>query len=350
MAQLGFFDVQRRYEGLDRKQDPLVLLAALIPWESFRADLHAALVSFGPRTGARKSAAGRKPWDEVLIFKALVLQTLYNLSDEQTEYQIRDRLSFVRFLGLGLEGGVPDATTLWLYREAWTKAGLMEKLFASFDRYLREQGYRAQGGQIVDASIVAAPRQRITAEEKAAVIAGETPSGWAAKPAKLRQKDRDARWTKKNGSSQFGYKNHISIDRKYKLIRLFTVSNAGLHDSQVFADLLDWNNSARDVWADAAYRSATSRAMLDEFELRSHIHRRNERGHPLTERQQAANTVRSRVRARVEHVFGHMTTSMGGKFLRTIGLARARTKIGAMNLVYNMSRFISLHRQQTRAA
>ena len=111
MGQLGFFDLSRRYEGLDVKDDPLVAIAAMIPWESLRPKLKASLITGGLRASdvARKSPAGRKPWDEVVIFKALVLQALYNLSDDQAEYQLRDRLSFMRFLGLGLEDAVPDA-------------------------------------------------------------------------------------------------------------------------------------------------------------------------------------------------------------------------------------------------
>jgi len=346
MGQMGFFDLSRRYEGLDGKRDPLPLLAKLVPWENFRPELQAALRAHGLRTpaAARKSAAGRKPWDEVLVFKALVLQALYNLSDEQTEYQIRDRLSFMRFLGLGLEDRVPDATTLWLYREALAKAGVVENLFATFDAHLRAQGYRATGGQIVDASIVTAPRQRNTREENIAIKAGETPPGWAENPAKLCQKDLDARWTQKNGRNFYGYKNHISIDRSYKLVRRYTVSDASRHDSRELEEVLDWNNSSAEVWADSAYRSAEREDMLKEYGLRSRLHRRAARSHPLSGRQRAANTARSRVRARVEHVFGHQTVAMGAKLVRTIGLVRAHAKIGMMNLAYNMSRFACLYR------
>src|SRR5450759_2376218 len=119
VGQLGFFDLNRRYEGLDAKGDPLVAIAAIVPFESFRPKLKAALIKGELRKSSseRKSSAGRKPWDEVVIFKALVLQALYNLSDDEAEYQIRDRFSFVRFLGLGFEDTVPDAKTLWLYRE-----------------------------------------------------------------------------------------------------------------------------------------------------------------------------------------------------------------------------------------
>jgi IS5 family transposase len=346
MGQMGFFDVSQRYEGLDRKGDPLPLIAELVPWEEFRPKLKAALKAKGLRkTGAeRKSPAGRKPWDEVVIFKALVLQALYNLSDEQMEYQLRDRLSFMRFLGLSLADSVPDATTLWLYREALMEAGAVEKLFDDFDAHLRAQGYQATGGQIVDASIVAAPKQRNTRDENAAIKAGDVPPEWSPNRAKLRQKDTDARWTQKHGRSYFGYKNHVGIDRKNKLVRRYTVTDAACHDSQQFANLLDDSNSNANVWGDSAYSSAAAEAMLKERGYRSHVHRRGARNHPLSEREQAGNTTRSRVRARVEHVFGHQTTAMGGKIVRTIGLARASAKIGMMNLAYNVSRFAYLRR------
>ena len=224
-----FLDLSSRYQSLDAKPDPLVALNKLIPWEEFRPKLLAALEEAGLRAKAetRKSAAGRKPLDEIVMFKVLVLQSLYNLSDDNAEYLIRDRLSFMRFLGLGLEGTVPDAKSIWLYREAWAKDGTAKVLFEAFDAYLKQQGYLAMGGQIVDATIVPVPKNRNTPEENAAIKAGEVPSGWAENPAKLRQKDLDARWTKKHGQSHYGYKNHINIDRTHKLVREYTVSPLG---------------------------------------------------------------------------------------------------------------------------
>src|SRR3982074_731849 len=141
MGQLGFFDLIGRYESLDEKSDPLVAIAAMVPFESFRSKLKAALIKGELRTSdaTRKSLAGRKPWDEVMIFKALVLQALYNLSDDQAEHQLGDRLSFMRFLGLELEDTVPDAKSLWLYREALGKAGAVEELFDLFDGLLKDR-------------------------------------------------------------------------------------------------------------------------------------------------------------------------------------------------------------------
>lgn len=345
MDQPGFFDLSRRYEGLDAAGDPLVAIAAAVPFELFRGKLKRALVKGGLRKAdaARKSLAGRKPWDEVLIFKILVLQALYNLSDDQMEYQLRDRLSFMRFVGLSLEEAVPDAKTLWLYREALTKAKAVDKLFHLFDDYLKDHGYLAMGGQIIDATIVPAPSQRNSREDNHTVKSGETPAPWKAHPAKNRQKDKDARWTKKHGKSYFGYKNHINIDRRHKLVRRYVVSTASVHDSQKFEDVLDPGNTASGVWADSAYRSADTEAKLAARCMKSHIHRRGARGKPLTQPQQAANKARSKVRARVEHVFGAQHT-MGGKFVRTIGIARATTKIGMQNLAYNMRRLVVLER------
>ena len=348
MSQMGFFDLSRRYEGLDGKKDPLVTLARVVPWELFRPKLLAALTSQDLRTPAaeRRSAAGRKPWDEVVIFKALVVQALYNLSDEQTEYQLRDRLSFMRFLGLGLEDAVPDATTLWLYREALARAGAVEALFSAFDGYLREHGFLAMGGQIIDATIVAAPRQRNSRDDNDTIKRGGTPPDWDAQPAKRRQKDVDARWTKKHGRTYFGYKNHIGMDRRHKLVRRYSVTDAARHDSGEFEAVLDSANTCSKVWADSAYRSAQTEENLAERSYKSCIHRRGARNHPLSPREQQGNTTRSRVRARVEHVFGHQANAMGGKLVRTIGLVRAKMKIGMQNLTYNMSRFVHLRSAQ----
>jgi IS5 family transposase len=352
MSQPGFFDLQRRYEGLDAHGDPLVAISGAVPFEMFRVKLRTALIKGGLRRSEvdRKSPAGRKPWDEVLIFKVLVLQALYNLSDEAMEYQLRDRLSFMRFVGLGLEDAVPDAKTLWLYREALAKVGAMEKLFDLFDGYLKAKGYLAMSGQIIDATIVAAPRQRNSRDDNASVKAGETPEEWEKQPAKNRQKDKDARWTKKHGRSHFGYKNHVCIDRRHKLVRRFAVTSASVHDSQKLDDLLDPENTASTVWADSAYRSQEAEEKLAARGFKSRIHRRGSRGKPLTARQEAANKTRSSVRARVEHVFGSQHTSMGGKLVRTIGIVRASIKIGMQNLAYNMRRLVVLERGMMAAA
>ncbi len=341
MGQTGFFDLERRLDALSAKGDPLETIKTTVPWETFRADIEAVTET---RPEERKSNAGRKPYDAILKFKIVVLQSLYNLSDEQTEFLIRDRLSFMRFLDLGLEDTVPDATTLWLFREALVEAKLIDTLFDRFGQHLAAKGYIARGGQIVDATIVSAPKQRNTREENDTVKNGHTPEDWEKKPAKNRQKDKEARWTKKGGQSFYGYKNHVGVDKTHKLIRKWDATDASPHDSQKLDDVLDPTNTCKEVWADSAYRSAEIEAKLAAKGLKSRIHRRAARNRPLSPTQEAANTTRSRVRARVEHVFGHQENSMGRKIVRTIGMARARFKIGMMNLGYNIRRLMQLER------
>jgi IS5 family transposase len=274
----------------------------------------------------------------------LVLQTLNNLSDEQAEYQVRDRLSFTRFLRLSIEDSIPDATTLWLFREKLAKAGLIEKLFDRFDQHLAAKGYMARGGQMVDATIVPVPTQRNSRDENEAVKAGRIPEEWDNKPAKLRQKDRDARWTKRHGRSFFGYKNHVNADAKHKLIRRYEVTDAAVHDSQKLDGLLTNSNTSAEVFADSAYRSTQIEGRLRASGFKSRIQRRATRNHALSEAQANANRNRSKIRARVEHVFAAQETALGGRIVRTIGIVRARAKIGLQNLAYNIRRLVTLER------
>jgi len=344
MAQLGFFDADRRLAALSAKGDPLEAIGTLVPWESFRADIEAVVLT--PEE-ARKSNAGRKPIDAIVMFRMLVLQSLYNLSDEQIEFQVRDRLSFTRFLGLGFEDSIPDGTTLWLFRERLAKAGLVEKLFARFGYYLEAKGYIARGGQMVDATIVPVPKNRNTKEENEAVKAGQTPKAWAKKPARNRQKDKDARWTKKHGKSFYGYKNHVNADARHKLIRRYGVSDASVHDSGQFDALLTKTNTSIEVYADSAYRSAATEAKLKARGFKSRIHVRAGRNHPLSQTQETANRKKSKIRARIEHVFGAQETAPGGRIVRTIGMVRAQAKIGLDNLAYNIRRLVTLERMAT---
>ena len=335
MTQPGFFDWQFRYEKLDATGDPLVQLNKVIKWERFRSRLEEI------REKDRKSNAGAKPYDVVMMFKVLIIQSLYNLSDEAVEYQILDRMSFMRFLGLNLGDPVPDAKTIWLFREQLTQAGSIARLFKQFEGYMRESGFAAKRGQIIDASIVSIPKQRNSREENEIIKNGQTPEKWT--DTKKRQKDVDARWTKKNSKSYFGYKNHIGVDVKHKLIRAYQVTSANLHDSQVFEELLSANTS-RDLWADSAYRSADRLDWLAEHQYREQVQRKGTRNHPLSSWERQGNRTRSRIRSRVEHIFGVQAQRAGSLILRSIGLVRARAKIGLRNLAYNLDRYGTLLR------
>lgn len=334
MMQTGLFDWQIRFEQLNNGGDPLIKLNEVVNWELFRNDLQQV------RDKARKSNAGRKPFDVVLMFKILILQSLYNLSDDAIEFQIRDRLSFMRFLNLTLGDVVPDAKTVWLFREQLTEAEMIKPLFDRFDDFLRKNGFSARKGQIVDASIIPAPRQRNSRDENKQIKDGQIPDDWSDN--KRRQKDTDARWTKKNGKNYFGYKNHIQVDAKNKLIREYAVTEASTHDSQVFEELLDEDNSSRDVWADSAYRSQQTLDTLEQEGFREHLQRKGCRHKKLTEREKRGNHTRSKVRSRVEHIFGVQAQRAGSLILRAIGLTRATAKIGLRNLAYNIDRFCLL--------
>jgi len=229
----GLFDVQSRLQKIDANGDPLVILNRVVDWEMFRPDLEPL------RARDRKNNAGRPAYDVVLLFKMLVLQSLYNLSDDRTEQQVLDRLSFHRFLGLAFGDPVPDAKTLWAFREVLHADDRARRLFDKFDAFLREHGFQARQGQIVDAAIVPVPKQRNSRGENQRIKDGEAAQVRAAwTPAKAAQKDTDARWTQKNGKSFFGYKHHDSVDVKHKLVRGYTVTPANTHDSNVFAELL----------------------------------------------------------------------------------------------------------------
>lgn len=280
--------------------------------------------------------------DVLVMFKLLVLQQLYNISDEELEYQVSDRLSFMQFLGFGLADEVPDATTVWLFRQQLTEQQLIEPLFERFDAYLIEQGYAAKGGQIVDATLIPVPKQHNPDDENQQIQQGEVPAAWQNKPHKRSQKDTDARWTKKGGKSYFGYKDHICIDVEHGLIRCYSVTDASVHDSQVLGQLLDEDNDSDAIWADSACRSEAIEETLQFIGFDSQIHERGYRNRPLTQAQQASNRAKSKTRAKVEHVFGRWVMQMGGKLVRSIGLVRAKTQLGLKNLTYNLLRYTYL--------
>lgn len=346
----GFFDAEERLRWLSASGDPLERLRAVVDFEAFRAELGAAL----PR--ADRSRGGRPPWDAVLMFRVLVLQALYTLSDEQTEYQLRDRLSFMRFAGLALEDAVPDAKTIWLYREQLTRAGALARLFARFDAVLAERGFLAMGGQIVDATVVEARRPRLTKDERQTLRDGGTPAGWPK--ARARQIDRDGRWTIKRGRKAkppeggvprqaaaeiavpvLGYKNRLGIDRRHGFIRRFAVTHAARHDGGRLGAVLDPGNTGSGVWADTAYRGKANLELLDRRGLRPEFQRAEPRGRPMPAHVARGNATRARVRGLVEHVFAAEKRRMG-LVVRCIGLARATARITLANLAYNMRRLV----------
>ena len=342
MGQLCFFDANNRLAALSAKGDPLEAIDSLVPWESFRETIEAVVLT---PEDTKKSKAGRKPIDAMVMFRMLILQSLYNLSDDQAEYQVGDRLSFTRFLKLGIEDRIPDGTTLWLFREKLAKAGLIETLFERFGQYLEAKGYIARGGQMVDATIVAVPKQRNTREENDAVKAGQTPQDWARKPSKIGRRTRTLAGPRSTAKASLAIRTtSMPTPGTKKRIRDYDATDASVHDSQKLDGLLNTANTSRDVYADSAYRSAETEVKLDKRGFRSRIHSRPSRNHPLSDAQLEANRKKSKVRARIEHVFGAQENAPGGRIIRTIGAVRARAKIGLQNLVYNTRWLVILER------
>src|SRR3954447_7748689 len=332
----GLFDEQERLEKLSKKQDPLERLSAHIDFEYFRKPLEAFLDKDIDRT-----KGGRPAYDYVLMFKILILQRYYNVSDDAIEYAILDRLSFMRFLGLGINDPVPDAKTIWLFRDRLTTGKLIEQLFHQLDELLDKDGIIVHKGKLVDASIVEVPIQRNSREENKALKEGNVPEEW--QDNKLRQKDTDAKWVKHNGKSYFGYKNHVKADSKTKLVTAYKVTAANVHDSEVIEELLDKREDAHQpLYADSAYRSEAIEQVCIQKEITSRIHEKGYRNNPLTKGQQKSNHRKSKWRARVEHIFGFMTNTMNGMYLHYRSLLRNTAAIGLTNLTYNLFRLVQL--------
>ena len=332
MKQINLFAEETQLERLSKLGDSLERLK-VIDFESFRPILAEGLKK------ERKSNAGRHPFDNVMMFKVLVLQRLFNLSDDQTEYQITDRISFQRFLGLSLGEKVPDAKTIWLFRNTLIESGIIDTLFSQFNQTLEKHSLITCTGTIVDATFVDAPRQRNSRDENEQIKNGEIPEGWENNPHKMSQKDTDARWTKKRDETHYGYKDHVKADADSKLILDYTVTPANVHDSNEFEEFFNEQDNA--AYADSAYIGKK----LPEH-VKNEVCEKGYRNKPLTEAQKENNRRKSRIRCRIEHVFGFMTMSMHGLTVRSIGIKRATFHIGLTNLVYNFCRYSALRRKE----
>ncbi|AUH49359.1 IS5/IS1182 family transposase [Chromobacterium sp. ATCC 53434] len=328
------FAADHHRQKIDHLGDPLVEIEKHINFAALAAEVDRV----APRPVSQQG--GRPPFPTETMVRILVLKRLYNLSDEQMEYQLLDRMSYQRFCGLGQAVNIPDRTTIWTFENRIGETGA-RALFDGVSAQLLKQGYIARGGQIIDATLVPAPKQHNSSDEKMLLDQGATPADW--KPAKRRQKDQDASWTKKHGKSYFGYKLSVNVDNKYKLIRKFKTDTASTHDSQHFDNVFDTSNTSRDVYADRGYPSEARGAQLAQDRFRNRIQRKGHANKPLSECQQQRNHRIAKVRARVEHVFA-MIDQMGGKLVRTIGQPRANFALTMMATCYNLKRLVFLRK------
>jgi len=337
VKQIEMFGADLQLERLSKLGDPLETIKESIDWEMFRCPI---------RNRIRKEnyfKGGRPATDEILMLKIVLLQDWNNVSDDNTEYLVNCRLDWQRFLGMELGEKSPDAKTIWLFKEQLGKDGMRE-LFDLFNEKLRALGLVKREGSLVDATFVDVPKQRNSREENNEIKSGKIPDDWQnpENANKLAQKDTDARWTKKCNETYYGYKDHVKVDRISKTIVDFSVTSANIHDINEFEALIDIEDN--EVWLDSAYASEEYVARIKEKypDIILHICEKGYRNAPLSEEQRESNRKKSKVRARVEHVFGYMTRFMGGIRIRTIGAERAAREICGMNLAYNIKRAVFL--------
>lgn len=336
----NLFSAIEHQQAVAKREIGILKLRDIIDWEGFRP-LIEELCGYAGRDWSK---GGQPPFDPVFMLKVLILQKYHGLSDDAAEEQIGDRLSFLEFLGLRLGDDIPDAKTIWDFKQRIEedKREGSRRLFEAFNTTLEQKNLIAREGSIVDASFTEAPRQRNTRAQNKKIKEGERPEEFDENPSVGRQKDTDARWTKKNNQTFYGYKNHAKVDLKSKLIIKSVTTAAQVHDSQVFKQLLDKKDKA--VLADSAYHSEENEEhLLTEIDAEDFMMRKAKVNSPLSGQELKTNHTISRMRVRVEHVFGRMA-QMGSDFCRSIGLQRATSHNHLSNLTYNMDRYALLMR------
>ncbi len=340
----GLFDLEFHERKIKEYQPPLTKLDKVVDWNMFREPIEKALYV------EPKGAGGRPPYDKIMMFKILILQKYYNLSDEQTEFQINDRTSFKQFLELKIGDKIPDEKTIWHFKEQLSNKNLSLTLFELFTKQLINKGIIAKEGSMIDASFVDVPRQRNSKEDNADIKKGAIPLKFARKDnngkrSKLCQKDTDASWMTKSSERHYGYKDHINADEKTKFITKYSVTSAAPHDSTEIKNIIDETDNK--LHADSAYRSKEIEEFLEDKNCKSFVHEKGYRGSPLTDEQKDSNNIKSKIRARVEHIFGFMTNSMNDALhMKSIGIKRIKSSIGFLNLTYKLFRYEQLVRLQ----
>ncbi len=289
----------------------------------------------------KKNNSGRPRFPVSQMLRILILQETYNLSDDAMEVQINGSIYFKFFLDMSLLDKSPDSKTIWSFKETLRKLNLEQTLFLEFHKFLAERKIKLHKGNIVDASFVKVPVQRNTRAENQQIKNDEIPPSFKENENKMRQKDTDARWTKKNGKSHYGYKNHIATATNEQFITAYEISAANVHDSQVLAAIL--SEGVTQIYGDSAYRSEKITNELRKKGVRNFIHHRKYRDTSLTEKQLESNRRKSKTRAKVEHIFAWFRNCMNrGLELRCIGIDRVRFRMGLRNTVYNMLKYVSI--------
>jgi IS5 family transposase len=279
---------------------------------------------------------GRPSWPGTLLLKALVLQSLYGLSDREAEAALADRLSFRRFCGLGLAEGVPDHAVLCRFRNALVAAGAVERLFAALDAQLMAAGVVVKCGTMLDATLLPTTAARPKDRPEKDQTSQDAPKD--IKPAR----DPDAGFVRRQGKagSVYGYKAHVGVDQGSGLVRSLRVTPANVNDT-VEADALIRGDEAS-VWADAAYHTHDRAAALRARGVKPRLARRANKHHPLGRHARRLNRLIARRRAAVETTFATWKNRMGLTAIRYIGLVKARGQVTLTALAFNLRRWAAL--------
>ena len=326
----SLFAVDERLARLDKLNEPLLKLNQYVDFDAIAMAVDKAC----PRPA--RSKGGRPPYPTVLMVRALVIKYLWNMSFDQLEMQLLDRVRLQRFVGLQESACIPDAKTFWSFHEKLVQAGVADIIFDEVSRQLLSAGYWARGGQLIDATLIPVPVQRNNRDDNKLIKQGDIPEDWSEN--KRRQKDTDASWTRKHNKNHFGYKGSVNVDKRCKLIRKIHVSTASESDQKHIELVLDPMNTSKTLYGDRGYTMTDG---LAKQGIRDAIQRRAPKNQELSKCQKRRNHRLAKTRARVEHVFGGLA-QMGGKFVRSIGVVRAAFAIKFQATVYNMKRFTYL--------
>lgn len=338
---------------LDRmKGDSLKVISDHVDFEKLRPLIEEIVENFKSAEASRRLPSphspvkasrkrGRPSEDPVLMFKILLVKKLFDLSDLKIASACLADLRVRRFLDIAPDSA-PSPKTIWKYQEIFTKSGLFQSLSTSLMDLIKGVMAQPSVDRAIDSSFTEAPKQRNSPEENKLIKAGKGDLLWNDQPAKKRQKDIDARWTKKRGETHYGYKMHVKVLVPTKLIVAMHTTPASTHDSQVIAPLLDKHDAGANLYADAGYAGRAQEALIRSFQMNPVICEKGYRGHPLTEEQKVSNRRKSSQRCRIEHVFAFVENSLHGAKVRTIGMMRAASHHWMIVFCYNLCRLIQL--------
>ncbi len=320
-------------------------LGTLVPrlFKSFDFEDYRSFISGRLYVEERRSNAGRPPFDCVMMLKILLLQRWHNLTPVEMETVLYSP-DVWQFLGIRSYAETPKTSTIWRYRERFAEAGILDGIVHRVTLGAHARGLDIMSGELAaDSTFFLVPVQRNSRDENKAIKGGQGGELWAECPAVRRHKDTEARWGSKHGTYVYGYKLHIIIDVRTKMVLGWSVTPGNVHDSKGLEPLLDPAFAGRDLYVDAGY--VGMEGLCAEYGIKAHICEKATGGHPLTHDQKVRNKLLSKIRCRVEHAFGFMEQSLHGKVVRTVGIGRAKANLAMCCFLWNMERLSVLDRK-----